>query len=337
VEHDRLSQQLTIKEPGYVYVYLSNEETSPVDVFFDDFTVEFVKGPVIQQTDYDPFGLTLAEITREHETNNFLYNGKELQKDFDLNWYDYGARMYDAALGRWHVIDPKAGKYYCWSPYNYVLNSPVMFVDPDGKDVKASRAFMASDYGPIFKDLYENNAAYREIISDYEGRNSTLGLAMTQAAYNGALAETESYTEAHHHSTEFYSKSSMTRKWGTVDYHFSKIGLASTIIHEAIHSEMAANGESDDANHNNFNRHHEQIVNALKEYNKEHNLGYTENELDEFAYDGTYESTEFKEHISFMAAKHYNNSLKNEWESYTLRIWNMMYIPAEPKEEDKTK
>jgi RHS repeat-associated protein len=135
VAHQRLSRQLTITEPGYVYVYLSNEEASPVDVFFDDFTVQLTKGPVVQQADYDPFGLVLNETDREHaEPNNFLYSGKELQEDFDLNWYDYGARMYDPTLGRWQVIDPKAEKYTAWSPYNYVMNNPVKFVDPDGRD-----------------------------------------------------------------------------------------------------------------------------------------------------------------------------------------------------------
>jgi RHS repeat-associated protein len=114
-------------------------------VFFDDFTVELVKGPIVQQTDYDPFGLILNEASRDYaEPNNFLYNGKELQKDFDLNWYDFGMRMYDPALGRWHVADPKAEKYHDWSPYNYVLNNPVIFIDPDGKDVKESEAFTAS-------------------------------------------------------------------------------------------------------------------------------------------------------------------------------------------------
>jgi RHS repeat-associated protein len=92
---------------------------------------------VIQQTDYDPFGLVTDESIRENTVqNDFLYNGKELQKDFDLNWYDYGARMYDAALGRWHVIDPMAEKYSNWSPYSYVLNNPLKFTDTDGRDAK---------------------------------------------------------------------------------------------------------------------------------------------------------------------------------------------------------
>ena len=65
-----------------------------------------------------------------------LINGKELETFNNFETLDYGARMYDGQLGRWHVIDNKVEKYHAWLPYNYVLNNPLKYIDPDGQDVE---------------------------------------------------------------------------------------------------------------------------------------------------------------------------------------------------------
>ena len=63
---------------------------------------------------------------------SFRYNDKELDSKNGLNWYDYGARHYDATLGRWHVVDPLAEESYPVSVYSYCENNIVNKNDPTG-------------------------------------------------------------------------------------------------------------------------------------------------------------------------------------------------------------
>lgn len=92
----------------------------------------------IQRTDYYPFGMVMRQSGTS--ANKYLYNGKEQLKStsqsygVDMSWYDYGARMYDPQLGRWHVVDPLAENYYAWTPYKYGFNNPLRFIDPKGMD-----------------------------------------------------------------------------------------------------------------------------------------------------------------------------------------------------------
>jgi RHS repeat-associated protein len=66
----------------------------------------------------------------------YKYNGKELQDELGLNMYDYGARNYDPAMGRWMNMDALSEKYYPISPYVYAINNPMFFVDPDGNYIE---------------------------------------------------------------------------------------------------------------------------------------------------------------------------------------------------------
>jgi RHS repeat-associated protein len=91
-----------------------------------------------QVTDFYPFGMT-SNMVNNSSDNKYLFNGKELQDDnlggVKLDWYDYGARFYDAQIGRFTTQDPFADKYYSLSPFSYVANNPLKFIDPDGREI----------------------------------------------------------------------------------------------------------------------------------------------------------------------------------------------------------
>jgi len=91
---------------------------------------------VQQESSYYPFGLEIEGLSwqkpLQKSLNKYLYNGKELQDDLGLDWYDYGARFYDAQIGRWHSVDPMSEERNWVSPYNYVQNNPIMRIDPNG-------------------------------------------------------------------------------------------------------------------------------------------------------------------------------------------------------------
>ena len=129
-------------------------------------------GTVEETNHYYPFGGVFASTS---SVQPYKYNGKELDTKKGLNWYDYGARMYDAALGRFTTIDPMAEEYYPLSPYAYCLNDPVRLIDPDGKKVRIGTFWqrVAASLGfenyvtKVTRQLEQNNMDSRRIQSAY--------------------------------------------------------------------------------------------------------------------------------------------------------------------------
>lgn len=79
---------------------------------------------------YYPYGKILREWNPN--TEKFLTTHHERDTETGLDYR--GARYYDSDIARFLSLDPKADDYVSWSPYNYVLGNPLLFVDPDGRN-----------------------------------------------------------------------------------------------------------------------------------------------------------------------------------------------------------
>lgn len=135
-------------------------------------------GVVEEVNHYYPFGGIFASTS---SVQPYKYNGKELDRKGGLDWYDYGARMYDAALGRWHVVDPMADKDYSWSVYVYCQNNTIKYIDPDGKQVIPVPMPYAPlpFYSPITYPQSYNLPSDQQIMRHASGKFAEVGQIIT--------------------------------------------------------------------------------------------------------------------------------------------------------------
>lgn len=128
--------RLTPNGSTYRYEYTFRDHLGNGRVYFSDTNADNV-ADILQESHQYPFGMEMESnyfAGQVGTENRYKYNGKELNEDFGLNWYDYGARWYMPDIGRFNSIDILADTFPNWSPYHYSFNNPVRFTDPDGME-----------------------------------------------------------------------------------------------------------------------------------------------------------------------------------------------------------
>jgi RHS repeat-associated protein len=155
---------------------------------------------VLEENSFYPFGLKHggdnAQISNPSYT--YQYNGKEFQRE--TGWSDYGARMYMSDIARWGVIDPLAEQYRRLTPYNYVANNPINYIDPDGRKMQAPKGSPDSTPPPMVQggmlDYYARGGTGKTSdILKFLGQEDMLGSFMAMmATSNGGGGGEKSHT-----------------------------------------------------------------------------------------------------------------------------------------------
>ena len=119
-------------EGGYVSVSNSGYHFFISDHLGSVRVVANTSGTAEEYDHYYPLGGPIAQYSSSTSLQPLKFQGKEWGADKGLNLYDFGARRYDPATGRWVSQDPLSEKYYAHSPYLFCAANPMKFVDPTG-------------------------------------------------------------------------------------------------------------------------------------------------------------------------------------------------------------
>ena len=137
------------EEGEFRYEYYLKDHLGNVRVRFSDLSGDGT-AELLQENHYYPFGMEMpgTGVVANGPESKYKYNGKELQDEHGLDWYDYGARMYDPQLGRFHTKDPLMEWHFNYTPYHYCFNNPVNLIDPFGLDTIPANELDMNTYNP---------------------------------------------------------------------------------------------------------------------------------------------------------------------------------------------
>ena len=141
-------------------------------------------GTVVQTTHYYPYGMSFAEGTFA-DKQPYKYNGKELDTENGLHLYDYDARQMDGTLGRFTSVDRMVEKYYAISPYAYVGNNPLKYIDLRGDSISVAELYARDKQGELINP--NQVKAFEFLASTKEGKALLANFAMKGQTIAGVI------------------------------------------------------------------------------------------------------------------------------------------------------
>lgn len=157
---EHVFNNVVIGKSGYLYIYVSNE-TPNIDVFFDNLQVTHIRGSLLEENHYYPFGLIQQGVSSMAVNfakdnicrfNSYDRQSKEFSDGGGLDWYDYKNRFYDNQVGRFFCQDGIADNYQFYSPYQFAGNEVPNAIDLDGLEPARN---------PWRWDVFQEGSTYR--------------------------------------------------------------------------------------------------------------------------------------------------------------------------------
>ncbi len=278
-----LREGLTMTKSGYLYIYVSNE-TPNIDVFFDNLQVTHVRGSILEETHYYPFGLTMAGISNHalafgYPDNKKKYQGYESNKDFDLNTYETFYRTHDPQIGRWWQIDPKPESALQYSPYVSMNNNPISLTDFLGDIVEYERGEGVSRkefrrFKREIRQMSRNSESFRKAFKEFKKSDRVFAFRAMNHDNGGRSEDYNKETNRQNINIGIHTK--------FPENPTEKSGRISTVAHETGHAWLKFHGKQvaapDISDYTNSSNTVVQATMRMNDFKREHASAHNENE-----------------------------------------------------------